>query len=136
MSKMLNSAEITHCDHGKFLESDCDDCEKAFSQFKKTCIGVCKVCSKPDCLGPGQIGSRAGKRCIGTIEKEAHPHPLDEDQLQEIAEYQLECFSQSKAGLTFNGRFLLSMIIELRELRQMKADLEKLWKTKSHLTPG
>lgn len=133
---MINTSEITHCDHGRLIEVDCDDCEKKFSQFKKTCVGICRVCMQEDCLGPGRIGSRGGKRCIGTIETESHPHPLDEDQLEEIVEYQLECFMQSKAGLPFNGRFLLSMIQELRALREFKAEMVELWKIKNHLTQG
>lgn len=81
---------------------------------------LCKICSKPDCLGIGRPGARDGQRCTGTIDTECHPHTLTEEQLDEIVEYQLECFYHSRAGLPFNGRMLLSLIKELRELRHGK----------------
>lgn len=86
---------------------------------------VCKICSKPDCLGIGRPGSRTGKRCSGTIETEAHPYPLTDDQLEEIVEYELECFYHGKVGLPFNGRMLLSLIKEVRKLRKQVRKLRK-----------
>jgi hypothetical protein len=81
---------------------------------------LCKICRKSDCLGIGHPGHRDGKRCAGTIDTECYPHLLTEEQLNDIIEYQLECFRFSAAGLPFNGRMLLSLIKELRELRHGK----------------
>ena len=78
---------------------------------------LCKVCCQPDCLGPGTSGNRDGKRCIGTIDTECSDYPVPEERLEEIVEYQLECFRYSRQGLPLNGRILLSLIKELRELR-------------------
>ncbi len=81
---------------------------------------ACKTCTRPSCPGFGNPGA-----CAGTLETEAHPHRLTEKQLDEIVEYQLECFHQSKVGLPFNGRYLLSMIIELREHRSLAREKSK-----------
>lgn len=85
---------------------------------------ICKVCSRPDCLGPGEPGHREGKRCIGTLETECHPHLLSEEELEFIVEYELECFRHCRQGLPFNSRKLLSLIKEVRDLR-MQLDLIK-----------
>lgn len=79
---------------------------------------LCKICLNSNCLGIGKSGDRSGKRCSGTLETEAHPRNLTNDQLDEIIEYQLECFYDGKAGLPFNGRYLLSMIKEIKEYRK------------------
>lgn len=79
---------------------------------------ICKICNELSCLGIGRPGNRSGKRCTGTIDTECHPSKLTEEQLDEIIEYQLETFYYSRQGLPFNGRMLLSLIKELRELRE------------------
>ena len=79
---------------------------------------LCKICSKPDCLGIGRPGQRNGNRCTGTIETECHPRPVEEERLEEIVEYQLECMYHSKEALPINPRLLLSLIKEVRELRR------------------
>lgn len=78
---------------------------------------LCKICSQPDCLGIGRPGQRDGKRCTGTLETECHPGLVEEERLEEIVEYQLECMYRGKEALPINPRLLLSMIKELRELR-------------------
>ena len=85
---------------------------------------LCKVCSQPDCLGPGSPGQRDGKRCIGTLKTECHPRPVEEERLEDIVEYTLECMRNGKAALPFNPRLLLSMIKELRELRRLSLSRE------------
>ena len=84
---------------------------------------------RPDCLGPGEPGHREGKRCIGTLDSECDPYHLSEEELEFIVEYQLECFRYGRAGLPFNGRKLLSLIKEVRDLR-MQLDLikTKIWR--------
>lgn len=79
---------------------------------------LCKICSKPECLGIGRPGQRDGNRCSGTIETECHGRPVEEERLEEIVEYQLECMYHSKEALPINPRLLLSIIKELRELRR------------------
>lgn len=55
-------------------------------------------------------------------------YPLSDERLDEIETYELECINNSKEGLKLNGRFVLSMIRELRALRQfVKATRAGLW---------
>jgi len=75
----------------------------------------CKTCMSQTCPGFGNPGA-----CAGTLETEAHPDRVTEKQFEDIIAYQLECFHESKAGLPFNERYLLSMIIELREHRELE----------------
>lgn len=89
---------------------------------------LCKVCSRPDCLGPGSPGHREGRRCIGTLDTECDPYTLPEEELEFIVEYQLECFRHGREGLPFNGRKLLSLIKEVRDLRQQLDTIKtKIW---------
>lgn len=66
-------------------------------------MNLCKICSKPECLGIGRPGARDGQRCTGTIDTECNP-PLTEEELDYIVEYQLECLYSSKLGLPFKRR--------------------------------
>lgn len=81
---------------------------------------LCKICQKSECLGIGRPGHRDGQRCSGTIDTECDGYPLSEERLNEIVEYQLECLYWNREGLPLNGRFLLSLIKEVRELRHGK----------------
>jgi len=83
-------------------------------------MNLCSICNRPSCLGIGRPGLREGERCSGTIDTELDEYPISEERMDEIVEYQLECFYHSRAGLPFNGRLLLSLIKELRELRHGK----------------
>jgi hypothetical protein len=80
-------------------------------------MDLCRICNKSSCLGIGRPGNRDGQRCSGTIETECAKEKLSEEKLNEIVEYQLECFYHGKTGLPFNGRLLLSLIKEVKELR-------------------
>jgi hypothetical protein len=82
-------------------------------------MSACKVCGKLDCLGPGTVDNRSGKRCCGTIDTECAP-PASNHQLDEIAEYLLDNIYHSKAPLRLNSRIILSLIKEIKELRHGK----------------
>lgn len=55
---------------------------------------------------------------MGTLEGEAHPADVSETVLAEAERYTLTCISESREPLPFNGRYLLSMVRELRRHRQ------------------
>lgn len=57
------------------------------------------------------------------VESEAHRSNLPLEEFIDIEDYTLHCFENSKQGLPFNPRFLLSMIREIRILRSLVAEI-------------
>jgi hypothetical protein len=95
----------------------CDDFEIMLSKTKpegwieahedSRAIDICSKCAKslPEVINEG-------------INKEAEPHHLSEERINEIAEYELEHLHTSDR-LSLNGRLLFSLIREVRLLRKM-----------------
>lgn len=59
---------------------------------------------------------------IGTIDGEAHPRDLTDEQLDDIAEQELAWIAASEDGLRLNVRFVLAMI---REIGRRRANVER-----------
>ncbi|HVI40264.1 MAG TPA: hypothetical protein VM577_06360 [Anaerovoracaceae bacterium] len=55
------------------------------------------------------------------IDGELDGYPLTDERLNEIETYEITCIKAGKEGLKLNGRFVLSMIRELRALREVVA---------------
>jgi orotidine-5'-phosphate decarboxylase len=64
--------------------------------------------------------TQSSEKFTTTIESEAHPRPLTEAQLDDIEEYQFHHLHRTD-GPHLNGRFVLSMIREIRQSRGIRS---------------